>query len=110
HKSLYAVPVPPSPNLKNMAAIYLYPALCFFEGTVLSVGRGTSQPFQQYGHPALRNQPHNFIPVSVKGATDPPFQGKTCHGVFIAATPEAAMGKMAGRLNLQWLLQAYADF
>lgn len=110
HKSLYAVPVPPSPNLKNMAAIYLYPALCFFEGTVLSVGRGTSQPFQQYGHPALRNQPHNFIPVSVKGATDPPFQGKTCHGVFIAATPEEAMGKMAGRLNLQWLLQAYADF
>lgn len=110
HKSLYTLPVPPSPNLKNMAAVYLYPALCFFEGTVISVGRGTPYPFQQYGHPALKGQPHRFVPEPLKGAMNPPLQGRTCNGVFIAGTPELALKKMEGRLNLQWLLQAYADF
>src|SRR5690606_22191524 len=110
HKSLYTLPVPPSPNLKNMAAVYLYPALCFFEGTVISVGRGTPYPFQQYGHPALKGQPHRFVPEPLQGAMNPPLQGRTCNGVFIAGTPELALKKMEGRLNLQWLLQAYADF
>src|SRR5690606_37079860 len=71
HNSIYELPVAPSPNLKNMTAIYLYPSLCFFEGTEISLGRGTEYPFQQYGHPDFKGKyTHTFMPQSVTGATN----------------------------------------
>ena len=81
HKVHYHLPVAPSPNLRTMEAIYMYPSLCLFEGTVISVGRGTDKPFEQWGHPALAGQDlESFRPVSTVGATKPPFEGTTCYG------------------------------
>lgn len=80
HNQLYQLPVPPSPNLPNMASVYLYPSLCFFEGTPISVGRGTDKPFQVLGFPGL-SAPYAFTPKDIPGvATDPPFKGQLCKG------------------------------
>jgi uncharacterized protein YbbC (DUF1343 family) len=80
HKSRYILPVSPSPNLPNKRAIYLYPTLCFFEGTPISVGRGTTKPFQQYGHPLLLNSETSFVPKSMVGAINPPLMNEVCFG------------------------------
>lgn len=110
HKSRYELPVAPSPNLKQMAAIYLYPSLCFFEGTPVSVGRGTSMPFQQYGHPDLKGYRYSFTPVSMPGATDPPLKNKVCYGEMLAADTGAALALTAGKLQIRWLLEAYRRY
>lgn len=110
HTTLYHLPVSPSPNLKNMAAIYLYPSMCFFEGTALSLGRGTDKPFQQFGHPSLKNYSYSFTPKSVTGATDPPLKGKTCYGKLVATDPEKANELTDGKLQIKWLLEAYKNF
>lgn len=82
HKMSYSLPVKPSPNLPNDLAIKLYPSLCLFEGTVVSVGRGTYKPFQQIGHPNFKGMPHQFTPASIKGmSTNPPYEGETCYGI-----------------------------
>jgi uncharacterized protein YbbC (DUF1343 family) len=73
HKTLYNLPVRPSPNLPNMDAIYLYPSLCFFEGAKVSVGRGTDFPFQLMGFPGYKNGDFEFKPVEIAGVIkDPP--------------------------------------
>lgn len=113
HNSKYEIPVSPSPNLKNMAAIYLYPSLCLFEGTDISLGRGTTKPFQQFGHPSFAGKSkwsYTFKPVSMKGATSPPHVNKTCGGVFISDNPEEALAATQNRLNLEWLLSAYQSY
>jgi uncharacterized protein YbbC (DUF1343 family) len=110
HKSLYALPVSPSPNLKNMTAVYLYPSLCLFEGTVVSVGRGTATPFQIFGHPALNDYNYSFTPLSMPGATEPPFKGQACYGRMIADNPEAALKITHQQLQIKWLLEAYQSF
>lgn len=110
HASLYDLPVAPSPNLKNMAAVYLYPSLCFFEGTVISVGRGTPFPFQQYGHPELKNQPDSFLPKPMPGATDPKLEGEICYGKVLAKSSATALKLINGRLQLKWLIAAYTAF
>ena len=108
HTKHYTLPVSPSPNLKNMAAIYLYPSLCFFEGTVISVGRGTDKPFQQWGHPDFKGKSdYYFIPKSTAGASKPMYEGQKCYGVFITDDAAFAFKKMNSRLNLEWLIQAY---
>lgn len=109
HRSQYSLPVAPSPNLKNMAAVYLYPSLCLFEGTDVSLGRGTTQPFQQYGHPAFKNMPHSFTPRSIPGATSPPQLGKLCHGEFLADSPEEAQQLVAGKFQIKWIIKAYQN-
>jgi uncharacterized protein YbbC (DUF1343 family) len=82
HHSRYILPVNPSPNLKNMTSIYLYPSLGLFEGTAISVGRGTDYPFQVMGHPSLKgNFSFSFIPQSKSGAANPPQKGKKCYGI-----------------------------
>ncbi len=69
HSTLYRLPVKPSPNLPNMQAVYLYPSLCPFEGTVISLGRGTAFPFQLFGHPAFKGiYPFSFTPQATEGA------------------------------------------
>ena len=81
HRSRYRLPTAPSPNLPNMRAVYLYPSLCFFEGTPVSLGRGTDFPFQAYGHPELQGD-FSFTPRSNAGAKD-----KLCHGVDLRTSP-----------------------
>lgn len=111
HKTLYQLPVMPSPNLKSMTAIYLYPSLCFFEGTKASLGRGTPYPFQQFGHPALKNNyTYSFTPVSMPGATDPPLKNQKCYGMMVAENAAKALAQADNKLNLKWLLEAYASF
>jgi uncharacterized protein YbbC (DUF1343 family) len=110
HQSLYELPVPPSPNLQNMTAIYLYPSLCLFEGTVVGVGRGTPTPFQQFGHPLLKDYSHSFIPQSMVGATQPPFKGETCYGRFIASDADVAFKLIKNKVQLKWFMEAYNSF
>ena len=81
HQTRYQLPIAPSPNLPNMLSIYLYPSLCYFEGTTVSLGRGTDFPFQCYGHPQMTGYSFEFTPVSRFGAKTPPQQDKLCHGV-----------------------------
>ncbi len=111
HDAIYELPVPPSPNLKNMTAVYLYPSLCFFEGTVISLGRGTEFPFQQYGHPSFAEKyDSTFTPKSVTGATNPPLKDELCYGEIIATTPQEALDAIAGKLQIKWLIAAYRNF
>jgi len=107
HHSHYQLPVNPSPNLRSMNAIYLYPSLCFFEGTKISVGRGTGFPFEIFGHPGMVAFSYAFVPESIKGTgQNPIYNGQTCLGVnltnFYANHPE-----MLGRINLSWLIMAF---
>lgn len=86
HRSRYRLPTASSPNLPNMRAVYLYPSLCFFEGTPVSLGRGTDFPFQAYGHPELQGD-FSFTPRSNAGAKNPPLKDKLCHGVDLRTAP-----------------------
>ncbi len=81
HQTRYELPIPPSPNLPNIHSIYLYPSTCLFEGTVVSLGRGTSFPFQAYGHPKFTGSDFSFTPRSVPGAKNPPLLNQKCYGV-----------------------------
>jgi len=82
HKYRYALPVKPSPNLPNDLAIALYPSLCLFEGTVISVGRGTQAPFTQIGHPLFKGMPHRFTPKSIDGMSKyPKYENQVCYGI-----------------------------
>lgn len=110
HKSKYTLLVKPSPNLPDMSAIYLYPSTCFFEGTVLSEGRGTDKPFQVFGHPSLPKNLVSFTPRSKEGAKDPKLKDQLCYGWDLSGTPEEALRKINGRLQLKWLLEAYSLF
>jgi len=77
----YDLPIKPSPNLPNSLSIALYPSLCLFEGTDVSLGRGTNRQFQQFGHPAFdKKYTYQFTPEPNEGAKTPPHQGKACFG------------------------------
>lgn len=84
HKTAYTLPVKPSPNLPNQRSVLLYPGICFFEGTSLSLGRGTSTPFQVVGHPDYPDKTFSFIPHGVPGAMNPPLKDKTCYGINLS--------------------------
>ena len=105
HQTRYQLPIAPSPNLPNMLSIYLYPSLCYFEGTTVSLGRGTDFPFQCYGHPQMTGYDFSFTPVSRFGAKTPPQQDKLCHGVDLRGLdPEAVI---AQDINLEYVIDAY---
>lgn len=110
HDSLYQLPTKPSPNLHDMASVYLYPSLCFFEGTACSVGRGTKYPFQLFGHPDLPDSLYSFTPKSEPGATDPKLEGQICYGFLIATNTKEALEKVDHRLQLKWVMEAYKLF
>jgi uncharacterized protein YbbC (DUF1343 family) len=106
HKSRYILPVRPSPNLPNMQSVYLYPSLCLFEGTPISLGRGTSKPFQQFGSPSFPAQADTFTPASLPGARNPPLLGRLCNGFDLS---QANVTKETGnRWSLKWVLKAWA--
>jgi len=109
HTSYYELPVKPSPNLPNQTSVYLYPSICFFEGTNLSLGRGTSFPFQVYGSPDLPDRGFSFTPESVPGAKNPPLLGVTCYGAdFRDAIRNGIVPKPS--INLDLVINAYNDF
>lgn len=106
HQTLYELPVRPSPNLPNMTAVYLYPSLCFFEGTNVSLGRGTPFPFQVYGSPLLPDTGFSFTPESRAESVKPPLMGIRCYGVDLRGAIEDKLVPSSG-INLGWVIDAY---
>ena len=101
HSMPYSLPVKPSPNLPDDLSISLYPSLCLFEGTIMSVGRGTDHAFQQIGHPEYPNAQHGFTPESREGAKWPPYEDLMCYGEsWIGTTPSYSF-------TIQPLIDAY---
>ena len=106
--SIYKLPVKPSPNLPNYQSIQLYPSLCFFEGTVVSAGRGTDFPFQAYGHPLLSKAKFEFKPRSIEGASkNPKFKGQVCGGEDLRLIDIENLRERK-QLDLSFLLKAYS--
>ena len=103
--ALYELPVRPSPNLPNWESVYLYPTLCFFEGTVVSVGRGTDTPFQVFGHPDLRGD-YSFTPQAKAGASKPLLEGQRCRGLDLTDYAHAYADNPR-QLQLDWIIEAY---
>jgi uncharacterized protein YbbC (DUF1343 family) len=105
HDDAYSLPVRPSPNLPNDQAIKLYPSLCLFEGTVISVGRGTTMQFQILGNPELKGMNFEFTPMSMKGiSVNPPHQDKICYGIDLRSV------EVKPRLNLSYLFELYKAY
>lgn len=107
HLSLYQVPVRPSPNLPNASSIYLYPSLCFFEGTIVSVGRGTDAPFQVIGYPGNTTGTYAFTPHDIAHvAMNPPHKNQLCHGHALSEFGQYHF-LSAHQIYLQWLIGLY---
>jgi uncharacterized protein YbbC (DUF1343 family) len=109
HKSLYEPPVKPSPNLPSIQSIYWYPTIGLLEGTIMSVGRGTNKPFQQFGHPRL-TMPFTFIPRSRVGAKHPLYENQICHGWDLSGTKEEVLHQIKGKLQIKYLIKVYQSF
>ena len=107
HQTRYQLPVSPSPNLTNNHAIYLYPSTCLFEGTVVSLGRGTPYPFEVYGHPAYKGSSFSFTPRSVSGAKNPPLLNQKCYGVDLRNLSSEHI--MENGFDLTYLIDAYQN-
>lgn len=107
HSTHAKLTVPPSPNLPNMKSIYLYPSTCYFEGTTISLGRGTDKPFQIYGHPDMKNSSYTFTPQSTSGAKNPPLVGKLCRGKNLSEIPDREICKKG--INLNYVIDAYKN-
>jgi len=109
HAANYDPPKAPSPNLPNLQAIRLYPSLAFFEGTIVSEGRGTDFPFQVFGFPGFISGDFTFKPESRTGASvHPKFENQECRGRDLRNfTPQ--MGQW-NELHLDWLIEAYKAY
>jgi uncharacterized protein YbbC (DUF1343 family) len=110
HNSLYKLPIAPSPNLREMASVYCYPSTCFFEGTLLSEGRGTDKPFQIFGHPNLPKHLYSFTPNPTEGAKQSKCYGQTCYGWNIHDTETALLKSLQKKIRIDFLLEAYQLF
>ena len=107
HRMAYSVPIAPSPNLPNDEAIRLYPSLCLFEGTNMSIGRGTDKPFQQMGAPYLQQSfGYSFTPVPNAGAKHPKYNGERCYGVDLTNFANGFLARY-NQIYLFWLIEAY---
>jgi uncharacterized protein YbbC (DUF1343 family) len=102
HKYHYNLPIAPSPNLRTQAAVSLYPSLCLFEATTVSVGRGTDHPFEVYGHPQFPQQDFQFMPIATNGASNPKHFNVLCQGFNL--TPRTF--KRAYQIDLSYLIRA----
>jgi len=107
HTDKYVLPVNPSPNLRTMRSIYLYPSICLFEGTQVSVGRGTEHPFEQFGSPYGMFYSYVFVPKR-SGSYTPLFADKECFGQNLTIMPVDSIAN--GKLNLSYLLGMYDVF
>lgn len=108
HYTTYDLPVNPSPNLPDMESIFLYPSLCFFEGTIVSVGRGTDKPFRIIGHPDYGPGSYTFVPESKPGAPNPRYEGQQCFGLNLTAFAQTDL-QQNKRIYLKWLV-GFHDF
>ncbi|MGB3075841.1 MAG: DUF1343 domain-containing protein [Chitinophagales bacterium] len=109
HSTFYTLPVNPSPNLRSMNAIHLYPSICFFEGTPVSVGRGTDRPFSMIGYPGFTKGNAEFNPKSLPGAKNPPYLNQTCKGFDLTGL-NTGYFKENPRLMLHWLSDFYTSY
>ncbi|MBO5733119.1 MAG: DUF1343 domain-containing protein [Alistipes sp.] len=107
HQTRYILPITPSPNLPTQHSIYLYPTTCLFEGTVVSLGRGTDAPFEVYGHPDMRNREYSFTPQPNSGSKNPPHEGKVCYGEDLRNVSDEAI--ISEGINLEYVIDAYRD-
>ncbi len=106
----YSIVKRPSPNIKDMRAVYLYASTCFFENTVVSVGRGTELPFNVYGSPyynQIEGYDYTFVPQSIPGANQPMYEGQTCYGVNLTNIPLDVLWDEG--INLQYVIRTYQD-
>ena len=110
HNTKYELPVKPSPNLPNIQSIYLYPSTCFFEGTVLSEGRGTTKPFQVFGHPSYPKTLYSFTPNPNEGAKSSKLYGQQCYGWDLSGPVDDVLAKTGTQIQLKWLIEAYKLF
>ena len=108
HSLTYDLPVRPSPNLPNSSSVFLYPSLGLFEGTIVSVGRGTDQPFQCIGYPDCPVGNFTFTPKPMPGAMDPPYKGMECTGLDLREYGEI-QSRMDRRIRLNWLIGLYRE-
>jgi uncharacterized protein YbbC (DUF1343 family) len=108
HSSYYMLPVNPSPNIRNMEAVYLYPSMCLFEGTIMNEGRGTEYPFQVFGHPDYRDRDFYYIPQSIPGAMNPKHKNEKCYGLDLRDIDIETL-KSDKRVNLSFIIHAYRN-
>lgn len=101
HQTSYSLPIAPSPNLKTDRAIALYPSLCLFEGTTVSLGRGTERPFELYGHPKFPQTTFEFTPIPMPGAKTSTQLNKKCNGYDLSNVPQRMT-----KINLEYLINA----
>ncbi len=112
HNTKYSLPVKPSPNLPNDRSVELYPAICLFESTTLSVGRGTNKQFQILGHPSLsvvEEADFTFTPLPNEGASDPVLNGRLCYG-FDLSEDNSVFEWKEGKLNIGVMIEMYKMF
>lgn len=107
HDTPYELLVAPSPNLPTQRAVYLYPSICLFEGTVVSLGRGTDKPFVVFGHPGMTGYAFSFTPRPTAGAKHPPLEGRLCHGVDLSGMPCGDARDLG--LTLKYVIEAYRN-
>ena len=111
HKSKYVLPVKPSPNLPTMASVYWYPSICLFEGTVISEGRGTENPFCIFGHPSFSKTMFSFTPISKQGAKEPKFKNEICYGWNVFKEDNnVVLKEINNRLQIKYLIDTYKIF
>ena len=110
HDTEYELPINPSPNLPNFQSIYLYASLCFFEGTPISIGRGTEKPFQHIGYPEYPKHHYSFTPKSIAGVSvHPKFENQICYGVDLSDKYQEITQK-PHQLNLSYLIEFYKTY
>ena len=107
HNTHYLLPIAPSPNLPTQHSIYLYPSTCLFEGTVMSMGRGTDAPFEIYGHPDMKGCDFEFVPMPNAGSKTPPHSGKKCYGRDLRGLSDDEVWSEG--VNIEYLVDAYAN-
>lgn len=105
HQTHYTLPIAPSPNLPTQHSIYLYPSTCLFEGTVLSMGRGTEAPFEIFGHPEMKGCDFSFTPTPNAGSKNPPHNGVKCYGVDLRGLSDEEI--WAEGINIGYVVDAY---
>ena len=110
HKSKYVLPIATSPNLAEIQAVYWYPSTCFFEGTLISEGRGTDKPFQYFGHPMLPKTIFSFTPKPNAGAKVSKCFYQLCYGYNVSGSVDDVVKKTDGKLQLEYLLKVYNQF
>lgn len=110
HDSYYAIPAKPSPNLPNMNSILWYPSLGWFEGTKLSIGRGTNAPFQVLGSDKTTGESFSFTPHSTVGALHPPLENKLCYGWNLRMSESHATAQINKQIQLSLLINSYNNY